>query len=230
MRVPDAATPLSILALIPLALNVLSPRSLIEGLGMIGVFAIVFAETGLLIGVILPGDSLLFLAGIGASAAAAKVLDAQLSLAWLLIGTPIAAIAGAQLGFLIGRRAGPKLLERPDSRLFKRHYVERAEVAFERFGPPKAVVLARFIPVVRTFLNPVAGLLGMPARTFFVWNAIGGLIWTVGVILLGYWLGDSIPPGKVDRYLLPLIAAIILVSLVPVMLELAKARRGARKR
>lgn len=217
---------MALLALIPLAVNVLSPRSLIESLGVIGVYAIIFAETGLLVGVILPGDTLLFLAGVGASSAAVKVLNVQLSLAALLIGTPICAIAGAQLGHLIGQRAGPKLFERGDSRVFKARYVERAEEAFTQFGPAKAVVLARFIPVVRTFLNPVAGLLGMPARTFFVWNVLGGLLWTVGVVLLGYWLGGRIPPGKIDRYLLPGVALVIVVSLLPLVREALKARRA----
>jgi membrane-associated protein len=205
------------------AVNFLSPESLIETFGLIGILLIIFAETGLLIGFFLPGDSLLFLAGVAASGAAAEVTGVQLPIGWLLIGAPICAIAGAQVGHLIGAKVGPHLFSRPDSRLFKREYVEKAEHYFEKFGPPKAVILARFIPIVRTFLNPLAGALEMPARTFFVWNVIGGLIWTVGIILTGYLLGDQLA-GSIDTYLLPGIAVIVLISVLPIALEMRSGR------
>jgi len=208
-----------------LAVNFLSPDSLIATFGLIGVLLIIFAETGLLIGFFLPGDSLLFLAGVAASGAAAEVAGAQLPIGWLLIGAPICAIAGAQVGHLIGARVGPHLFNRPDSRVFKREYVEKAEYYFEKFGPPKAVVLARFIPIVRTFLNPVAGVLEMPARTFFVWNVVGGLIWTESIILLGYLLGDQLA-GSIDRYVLPGIAVIVAISVLPIVLEVLRSRRS----
>lgn len=214
---------------VDIALNLLDPKSIIATAGLIGVLAIIFAETGLLIGFFLPGDSLLFVAGIAASGTATAVVGTQLSLPALLIGAPLCAIAGAQLGHWLGAKVGPHLFNKPESRFFKREYVERAEHYFEKFGPAKAVVLARFIPVVRTFLNPVAGVLEMPARRFFLWNVIGGLVWTEGIILLGYSLGDSLA-GSIDKYLLPAVALIILISFAPVLIEVARARQEKKKR
>lgn len=209
-------------------MNLLDPKSIIATAGLVGVLAIIFAETGLLIGFFLPGDSLLFVAGIAASGTATAVVGTQLSLPALLIGAPLCAIAGAQVGHWLGATVGSRMFNKPDSRFFKREYVERAEHYFEKFGPAKAVVLARFIPIVRTFLNPVAGVLEMPARQFFPWNATGGLLWTDGIILLGYWLGDSLA-GSIDKYLLPGIALIILISLVPVFVEVARARQEKKR-
>ncbi len=213
---------------VDIALNLLDPKSIIATAGLIGVLAIIFAETGLLIGFFLPGDSLLFVAGIAASGTATAVVGTQLSLPALLIGAPLCAIAGAQLGHWLGAKVGPHLFNKPESRFFKREYVERAEHYFEKFGPAKAVVLARFIPVVRTFLNPVAGVLEMPARRFFLWNVIGGLVWTEAIILLGYSLGDSLA-GSIDKYLLPAVALIILISFVPVLIEVARARQEKKR-
>jgi membrane-associated protein len=203
--------------------NFLSPDSVISAFGLLGVLLIIFAETGLLLGFFLPGDTLLFLAGVIASGAATKT-GVDLPIAGLLIGAPVFAIAGAQTGHLIGARVGPHLFNRPDSRLFRQEYVEKAEYYFGKFGPAKAVVLARFIPIVRTFLNPVAGILEMPARAFFVWNVVGGIIWTNGIILLGYSLGDSLP-ANIDAYILPVIGAVVVLSLVPVTAELLRSRR-----
>jgi len=194
----------------------MDPRHLIATFGTIGVFAILFAETGLLIGFFLPGDSLLFTAGLLAS-------QHKLNLAALVLGCPVAAVAGAQVGFLIGARAGPALLRRPDSRFFKREYAERAREVLERYGTGKAVVLARFIPVVRTFLNVVAGVAGVDARTFALFNVVGGVAWTVGVLLLGYALGSSV--HGIDNYLLPIIALIVAVSAIPIVLEWRRQRR-----
>jgi membrane-associated protein len=207
-----------------LAFNLLNPQDYIGSFGLVGVWAVMFAETGLLIGFFLPGDSLLFLAGVAASPVGAKVVGHSLPLTGLLIGAPIFAIAGAQLGHFYGAKFGTAYFERPNSRLFKRGHVEKAEHYFDRFGPAKAVVLARFIPIVRTFLNPVAGMLEMPARVFFVWNVLGGLIWTIGVTLAGYFLGDRFAT-KIDKYLLPVIALIILVSVLPIAIELIRKRR-----
>lgn len=206
--------------------GVLDPKYLIKTFGTLGILAIVFAETGLLIGFFLPGDSLLFTAGIFSSSATEESL--RLSLPVITVGVAVAAIAGAQVGYLIGRKAGPVLFERPESRFFRREYVEKAESYFIKFGPGKAVVLARFIPVVRTFLNPVAGVLGMNAWKFFQWNVIGGLLWAVGVTLLGYTLGATVP--SIDKYLLPAVGVIIVVSLLPVVLEVLKARREQGRR
>jgi membrane-associated protein len=211
------------------AVNFLSPESLLAAFGLFGVLVIIFAETGLLIGCFLPGDSLLFLAGFAASSAAVKKFDFQLPIEGLLIGAPLCAIAGAQLGHWLGVKIGPRLFNRPESRVFKREYVDSAEHYFTKFGPAKAVIIARFIPFVRTFLNPLAGILHMPARTFLLWNVVGAIIWTDGVIYLGYSLGDYIG-DSIDKYLLPGIALVILISLAPIMVEILKGRREARAR
>jgi membrane-associated protein len=216
-----------------LALNPLNPKDLLSTFGLVGVWAIMFAETGLMVGFFLPGDSLLFVAGVAASPIAHDFGFSPLPLAGVLIGAPIAAIAGAQLGHYLGARYGPRLFARPDSRFFKREYVERAEYYFEKFGPAKAIVLARFIPIVRTFINPVAGVLEMPARRFFLWNVIGGLIWTEGILLAGYALAarikSVIPPDKIDNYLLPVVALIVLVSAIPIFIEIIRERRARRR-
>jgi membrane-associated protein len=202
-----------------LAVNLLSARSLVETFGTIGLLAIVFAETGLLLGFFLPGDSLLFLAGF---AAAGGLPGVHLSLPLLLVTLPIAAIAGAQVGYLIGRRAGPVLFDREESRLFRRSNVARAERVLDRFGPGKAVVLARFVPIVRTFMNPLAGVVRMPARTFTTWNVVGGLLWTTLVTLLGYWLGNV---RFVADHLELLIVGIVALSVLPIVIEVLRQRR-----
>ncbi|MER5637752.1 VTT domain-containing protein [Kitasatospora sp. NPDC002227] len=212
-----------------IAVNVLDAKSLISSLGAIGLLAIIFAETGLLIGFFFPGDSLLILAGVAASSAASSVLGegAKLPIAVLLIGAPLCAVAGAQLGHLIGAKVGPRLFDKPESKIFKREYVVKAEEYFEKFGPAKAVVLARFIPIVRTFLNPVAGTLEMPARTFLVWNIVGGVLWTESMLLIGYFTGAWMAP-VIDKYLLPAMALIILVSISPILVEIVRERKKKR--
>ncbi|MFG1927658.1 DedA family protein [Cryptosporangium sp. NPDC048952] len=211
-------------------LDFIDPASLITKFGVFGIWVILFAETGLLVGFFLPGDSLLFLAGIAASATGASIVGASLSLPGLLIGGPIFAIAGAQFGHFLGAKYGRKLFDRPNSRLFKGIYVQKAEQAFEKFGPAKAVVFARFIPIVRTFLNPVAGMLGMPTRQFFIWNMVGAVLWTDGIVLLGYFLGDVVDATfPIDKYLVPGIAIIILLSILPVLIEFIRDRRRKKK-
>jgi membrane-associated protein len=205
-----------------LALNPLSASDLLSSFGTVGVLVVLFAETGLLIGFFLPGDSLLFTAGLLCATGAGAL---HLSLPWVLLAAPVGALLGAQVGFLIGRRAGRALLERTRNPKVARG-VRRAEELFARYGPAKAIVLARFIPVVRTVLNPVAGALHTSARTFTVWQVVGGLVWTVGLVLAGYALGASIP--GVDAYLLPVIALIVIVSLIPLGLEILRERRRTR--
>ncbi|MEU9019411.1 DedA family protein [Actinomadura sp. NPDC048394] len=191
----------------------------------IGVLAIIFAETGLLIGCILPGDSLLFTAGILTAVSTVNGQEFQsLSLPWLLVGGPVAAIAGAQLGHFLGARYGRRLFDRPDSKLFRREWVDKAEYYFNRFGPARAVLLARFIPIVRTFLNPLAGMLGMDARKFFVWNVIGGVVWTDALFLLGHFLGSEVP--DIEKYILPGVAVILVLSVIPIVREIMKGRGG----
>jgi membrane-associated protein len=216
-----------------LAVNPLDPKELLQTFGLVGVWVILFAETGLLVGFFFPGDSLLFLAGVAASPVAEAIVGTKLSLVGLLIGAPICAIVGAQLGHFLGARYGARMFDRPNSRLFKREYVEKAEYYFNKFGPAKAVVLARFIPIVRTFLNPVAGVLEMPARTFFLWNVVGGIIWTDGIILGGYFLAEQItrliPAEDIDKYILPVVAVIVLISLLPIIIEVWRERRKKRR-
>ena len=207
-----------------LALNVLDAKALISQVGTFGLLAIIFAETGLLIGFFLPGDSLLVLAGVAASSAGLKTIGTQMPIGVLLAAAPVCAIAGAQLGHLLGAKAGPKLFNRPNSRLFRREHVDKAEEYFVKFGPAKAVLMARFIPVVRTFLNPVAGTLEMPAGQFFLWNVIGGVAWTEAMLLLGYNFGAALAP-VIDKYLIPAMALIVLVSISPILLEVVRERR-----
>ena len=184
--------------------------------GEVVAWLIVFAETGLLIGFFLPGDSLLFTAGVLAG-------QGRLELWLLLPGAFLAAVAGDQVGYVIGHRAGPRLFRRPDSRFFKQEYVARTEAFFEHHGP-KAVVLARFVPIVRTFMPVLAGVGKMNRRLFTIYNLIGALIWAIGVTLLGYALGNAIG-SSIDTYLLPLIAIVILISMIPVYLEWRRAKR-----
>jgi membrane-associated protein len=216
-----------------LALNPLDAKELLQTFSVYGVWAIMFVETGLLVGFFFPGDSLLFLAGIAASPAALDIVGVKLSLPMLLIGAPICAILGAQLGHFLGARYGRRMFERPNSRLFKKSHVDKAEYYFNKFGPAKAVVLARFIPVVRTFLNPVAGMLEMTRGRFLLWNIVGGVLWTDGVLLAGYALAkkirDLIPPEKIDTYLLPAILLIVLLSATPIFIEIFKGWREHRK-
>jgi membrane-associated protein len=203
-----------------LALNPLDPHSLLSSFGTLGVFLVLFAETGLLLGFFLPGDSLLFTAGLLCATTAESGL--HLSLPAVLVAGSAGALLGAEVGYLIGRRGGPALLDRPD-RPRLQHGVARARSTLERYGVAKAIVLARFIPIVRTVLNPLAGTVGVSTRTFTLWQVVGGLAWAIGVTLAGYGLGSRIP--GIDRYLLPIIAVVVILSLLPVLLELRRARR-----
>jgi len=205
-----------------LALNPLDSTSWLSSLGALGVFLVLFAETGLLIGFFLPGDSLLFTAGLLCTAGAHAV---HLSLPAVLVAAAAGALLGAQTGFWLGQRGGRVLLARTKNRHL-RDGVLRAEEILERYGYGKAIVLARFIPVVRTVLNPVAGALEVPARIFTLWQVAGGLVWSIGVTLAGYGLGSSIP--SIDKYLLPIIALIVVVSLSPLAVELLRRRRNSR--
>ncbi len=210
--------------MVALALNPLSSTSLLTSLGALGVFLVLFAETGLLVGFFLPGDSLLFTAGLLCTAAPGH--PARLSLPLVIVAAAGGAILGAQTGFYLGRTGGRRLLERSRSRHL-RASGERAGELLARYGYGKAIVLARFIPVIRTVVNPVAGAVGVPARTFTIWQAAGGLLWSAGVTLAGYALGSAIP--GIDTYLLPAIAVIVLISFIPIGIELLHSRRAARR-
>jgi membrane-associated protein len=198
----------------------LDPKHLLSAFGLAGVAVIVFAESGLLIGLFLPGDSLLFTAGILAAAG-------KLNLWLLLPAAFLAAAAGDSFGYAFGRRAGPALYRREDARLFRRRHLERARKFYARRGA-STIVLARFIPYVRTFAPIVAGAAGMPYRRFVAFNLVGALLWGVGVAVAGYILGRTIP--SIDRYLLPTIAVIVALSLLPMAWEAVRARRRARQR
>jgi membrane-associated protein len=197
----------------------LDAQHLVSTYGLIGILLIVFAETGLLLGFFLPGDSLLFLAGF---AAAGNLGGLDQSIGLVCIAVTAAAILGAQLGHWIGWKAGPVLFDRPESRLFKRENVTRAEGVLERFGPAKAVVLARFVPVVRTFMNPVAGVLAMKPREFLVWNVLGGVLWGTGLTLLGYFLGNV---QVIRDHLELFIVGLVALSFVPIGIELLRKKQ-----
>ena len=184
----------------------------IKTVGLIGVFLVVFAESGLLIGFFLPGDSLLFTAGFLAS-------QGVFSLPALAIGCGLAAIIGDSVGYTFGRRVGRRLFEREDSALFKKKHLAAAEGFYEKHGA-KTIVLARFVPIVRTFAPIVAGIGEMEYRKFVTYNNLGGLLWGVGVTIGGYVLGSVIP--DVDKYLLPIIIVIIFVSLLPSVYHVLK--------
>jgi membrane-associated protein len=204
---------------------VLDAKHLIDVFGLAGIFAIVFAESGLLIGFFLPGDALLFTAGFFASGPSSIDDSLHLPLVPLLLGIWIAAIAGDQVGYAFGKRVGPALFRRLDSRFFKQEHVQRAEAFFEQHGP-RAIVLARFVPIVRTFTPITAGVSSMEYRTFVRWNVIGGTIWAFGVTLLGYWLGQV---HLIADHIELAIVAVVAVSLLPVALEVLKHRRDRRR-
>ncbi|MEV4623146.1 VTT domain-containing protein [Asanoa sp. NPDC049573] len=184
---------------------------------MLGILVAVFAESGLLIGFFLPGDSLLFTVGL--LIADGRYLHLPLWLACVLIAA--AAVAGDQVGYLFGRRVGPRLFSRPDSKLFKQQNLERAAEFFQRHGA-RSIVLARFVPVVRTFTPIVAGASRMPYRTFVLFNVLGGVLWGCGVTILGYFLGQI---AFVHSHIELILIGVVALSLVPIGVEVLRARR-----
>jgi membrane-associated protein len=198
----------------------LDPQHLISTFGLIGILAIVFAESGLLIGFFLPGDSLLFTTGL--LVADGTYLHQPLWLICLLVS--VAAVLGDQFGYLFGRRFGPALFRRPDSKLFKQENLTRARAFFDRYGA-RSIVLARFVPIVRTFTPIVAGASHMHYRTFLIYNVLGGTLWACGVTTLGYFLGQvAFVRSNIELILI----GIVVVSVVPVAVELLRARRRSR--
>ncbi len=189
---------------------------LLKTFGYIGIVAIIFAESGLLIGFFLPGDSLLFTAGFLAS-------QGFFDITLLCILTFVAAVTGDSVGYWFGAKVGPRIFSKEDSLLFQKKHILRAQAFYEKHGG-KTIVLARFLPVVRTFAPIVAGVGMMKYRTFLAFNLIGGLFWAVGVSLAGYFLGQSIP--DVDKYLLPIIVGIIFLSVAPTAWHILKEREN----
>lgn len=195
--------------------DLLNPTALIQNFGYIGVFLTVFAESGIVFGFFLPGDSLLFTAGLLAS-------QHHLSIFGLIGVAVVGAILGNNVGFLTGRKLGPALFTRKKSVMFSPKRVQEAHEFFQKQGA-QSLILARFIPGVRTFIPIIAGVGKMPYRTFVTYNLIGGLLWGILVPILGYTLGRTIP--SIDKYLLPIVLLIVVISVLPVALKYFKARR-----
>jgi membrane-associated protein len=194
---------------------------LIKSLGYFGVWGIIFAESGLLFGFFLPGDSLLFTAGFVASQ---KLLNI-----WVLIfGAFICAVFGDNVGYFTGHKFGRKLFQKEDSLFFHKKHIVKTQNFYEQHGK-KTIVLARFVPIVRTFAPIVAGIGSMHYRTFMSYNLVGGFVWTFGMTFLGFFLGKSLPAEQVDKYLLPIIGLIIVISLLPSILHLIKENRNNQR-
>jgi membrane-associated protein len=219
MEVAPVPTPLALPALGP---DFLDPEFLISTFGLLGILAIVFAESGLLIGFFFPGDSLLFTTGL--LVADGRYLTFPLWLVCLLI--TISAIAGDQVGYLFGRKVGPALFRRPNSRLFKQENLARAHEFFDRYGA-RSIVLARFVPIVRTFTPIVAGVSRMHYRTFVTYNVVGGILWGTGVTVLGYFLGQ-VP--FVKNNIEAILIGIVFLSVLPIAVEILRGWRASRRR
>jgi membrane-associated protein len=193
---------------------------LIKTAGYVGLFAIVFAESGLFIGFFLPGDSLLFTAGFLASQGYLNI--------WILVPLAfIGAILGDSVGYAFGTRIGPKLFNKEDSLLFNKKHLKKAEIFYKDHGP-KTIVIARFLPVIRTFAPIVAGIGNMKYSLFLSFNIIGGVLWGIGMPLLGYWLGGLIP--NIDHYMVPIVVSMIVISLLPTFWHIAKEFRARKVR
>ncbi len=199
--------------------ELIDPLFLVKTLGTVGVIAIIFAESGLFFGFFLPGDSLLFTAGLLSS-------QGYLSFWPLLLGSVVAAILGDSVGYAFGKKIGPKIFTKEDSFFFKKAYIERTKIFYEKHGK-KTIVLARFVPIVRTFAPILAGVGGMEYKTFLSFNVIGGVCWSAGLIVLGFVLGRTIP--DVDRYILPIVLAIIVISMIPNVVEFLRSRNSTSK-
>ena len=237
MTRPPLLTPRTVLfgllALIPVVVAValvlpqiksLDLKELIRGVGYWGLFGIVFAESGLYFGFFLPGDSLLFTAGLLASP---SLQDRQVfELPLLIVLLSVAAIAGDSVGYWSGQKFGRKLFQREDSVWFHRRHLDRAHDFYERHGG-KAIILARYLPVVRTFVPIVAGMALMSYPKFLFYNVIGGLTWVISMTAGGFFFGSLLPPDEVDKYLLPALAIIIAVSIAPTAVHLYRERRSA---
>jgi len=190
------------------------PHKIISTFGLAGVVLIIFLETGFFFGFFFPGDSLLFTAGLLAS-------QGYLPIAGLLVGVFLAAVLGDSVGYAFGKKVGPALFVKEDSVFFNKNHIARAQHFYEKYGV-RTIVIARFVPIVRTFAPIVAGIGNMRYKTFITYNLIGGLLWTILIIGLGFGFGKVIPDP--DRYLLPAIAVIIVLSILPALREILKKK------
>ncbi|HQT83159.1 MAG TPA: VTT domain-containing protein [Candidatus Paceibacterota bacterium] len=195
----------------------LDPVAIVQTGSYLGISLIIFAESGLLIGILFPGDSLLFASGLLAA-------NGILAVGPLAFAVVVAAILGDSLGYWFGARFGIGFFEREESFFFKREYVQRTERFYERYGG-RAIVLARFVPVVRTIAPVLAGIGSMTYKKFLVYNALGGLLWGAGMLSLGYSIGSVLPSS--EKYILPLSLVIIVVSFIPVFVNLLRGKKGA---
>lgn len=193
--------------------------TLIKTVGYLGVFGFVFAESGLFFGFFLPGDSLLFTAGFLAS-------QGFLNIFILALGSFLSAVIGDSVGYTFGRKVGPAIFKKEDSLLFDKDHLERARIFYEKHGG-KTIVLARFMPFIRTFAPIVAGVGQMRYAAFLTYNILGGFLWAVGISLMGYFLGNLIPHA--DRYILPIVLLIIFVSVLPGVIHLLKNKNFRQK-
>ncbi len=197
-------------------------KNLVAAGGYLLLFGIIFAETGLLIGFFLPGDSLLFIAGF--VAANSDKFGVNIAIGPMIALLCVAAVAGDTVGYLIGRKAGPALFSRPNSRLFKRKHLDSAHAFYEKHGP-KTIVLARFVPIVRTFAPTVAGAAGMDYRQFLTYNVIGGIGWISSMSLLGFFLGN-VP--AIEKNLDKAVIGIVLLSVLPMIWLAVMEMRAAK--
>jgi membrane-associated protein len=206
--------------------DLLDAHTVVSSLGLIGVLAIIFMETGLLIGLIFPGGEVVFLAGIAASGTGAAILgDAKLSAPLLFALAPIAAIVGGEVGYWFGKKFGRKFFDRPNTRFFNQKMVAATEKWLLKYGPRKALVFGRFVPFARTLINPVCGVANLDRKLFSTWNAIGAIIWTQVAMGIGYLLGDVIK-GSVNEYLYPAVGIIVLISLLPLIKAIYEERKS----
>jgi membrane-associated protein len=208
----------------------MSIEQIIQAVGYAGIFAIIFAESGLFFGFFLPGDSLLLTAGLLAWRIDPATNQPILNLWILLLGLPVMAILGDNVGYWFGKKTGARIFSREDSRFFKRKNLLAAKAFYDKHGG-KTIVLARFVPFIRTFAPIVAGAVEMEYRTFFIWNFVGGLLWAVGVTLVGFaigtFFGSTVNPDTLDKYFLILIFGVIFISALPTLLHLWKENRAA---
>lgn len=197
-------------------------QTLIKTFGYPLVWGIVFAESGLLVGFLLPGDSLLFVAGFMCSLA-----KTGLDIRVMAFGCFVFAVVGDSVGYYTGKRFGRKLFDKEDSKFFKKKHLIAAEEFFDRQGKT-AIILARFMPFIRTFAPIVAGIAAMRYQTFMQYNVVGGFVWAIGLTSLGYFLGKTIPPEQIDQYLLPIVLGIMFISLAPSIFHILKAQQRTK--